>query len=217
MIEYHRLMRTMRRRALLSLLFIVVVIGIWQSPPIPVDRLLRSFTPDSATAYYKYQGVAQTLSSDIKTTQRRLDWYLERAELLGAVQDPEPLPEKNSTKTTELVEILKISQRQETIQKAIREGEQLLKENQPREAIVHLHQARTDLYKINDALLAIPQFIEAQRAMSRLENSLAESSDTGESAADFSEANEATSEYLEQGNIEHAAYILTSFLNEQQK
>lgn len=217
MIEYHRMMRTMRRRAFLSLLFIVVVIGIWQSPPIPIDRLLRSVTPDSAMAYYKYQGVAQTLSSDIKTTQRRLDWYLERAELLGAAQDPEPLLKQNSAKSTELIKILEVSQRQETIQKAIREGEQLLKENQPRQAIDHLHEARKDLYRIIDALLAIPHFIEAQRAMSRLETSLAESSDTGESAADFREANEATAEYLEQGNIEHAAYILTRFLGEQQK
>ena len=217
MIEYRRMMRTMRRRALLSLLFIVVVIGIFQSPPIPVDRLLRSFTPDSAMAYYQYQGEAQTLTSDIKTTQRRLDWYLERVEILGAAQDPEPLLEQNSAKTTELIEILEVSQRQETIQKAIREGEQLLQENQPGQAIDHLHQARKDLHKIIDALLAIPHFIEAQRAMSRLETGFAEASDMGESAADFREANEATAEYLKQGNIEHATYILTRFLGEQQK
>lgn len=92
MIEYKRMVRTMRRRVLLLLLLVVVLVGFWQSPPIPVDGLLRSFTPDSARTYYEYQGAAQTLSVEIEATQRRFDWHLKRAELKPIARNPIPVP-----------------------------------------------------------------------------------------------------------------------------
>lgn len=212
MIEYKRMMRTIRRRIALVVAGIAVVVGISLVPPIPGERLISALTPDFVEQHFQNRGIAAQLQRENRNLYLRLKRQFERLDSLRVTAEQNNVQLRHTGDQAALFYALLYDQRLEAARWASGRAQEELEEYRTGDAIKYLEKERVELSRLLDDIVAIPHLIQARQAVEALQSRGAVLNE-GVTGADLSAVNQLVDQQIAGARMADAADTLTTYLH----
>lgn len=211
MIEYKRMMRTIRRRIALVVAGIAVVVGISLMPPIPAERVMSAITPGFIEQHFQNRGIAPQLQRENRNLHLRLARQFERLDSLRVTAEQNNVQLRHTDDRAALFYALLYDQRLEAARWASGRAQEEIEKYRTVEAIKYLETERVELSRLLDDTVAIPHLILARQTVEALQNGGAALND-GVTSADLSTVNQLVDQQIESARMADAADTLTTYL-----